>query len=219
MMNQYYGNPYRFSGRSHRDGDRGDRYPYRRPMGRGSMPAYPFGGQSVSRSGCGCGLGQNLTRGGCGRNDERNQNRDGCGCSNEQNQPRCGCGCGSEQNRSHGHDRAQNRESVYDGRKAIPAMQGGGCGCDGNGEISPPRKKLMEQIRAVDFALYEVILYLDVHPNSCDALETYHKLKAQKEALHKEHETTYGPIAAFGNQSVASWDWIDPPFPWEFGAN
>jgi spore coat protein JB len=76
----------------------------------------------------------------------------------------------------------------------------------------------MDQIRAVDFALYEVILYLDVYPHSCDALETYHKLKAQREALRKEYENTYGPLTAFENESGASWDWIGSPFPWEFGA-
>lgn len=217
MMNQYYGNPYRFSGRSQRDTDRGDRYPYRRPMGRGSMPAYPYGGQSANRGGCG--LGQNPPRSGLGCGSVQNQSRGGCGCGKEKNQPGNSCGCGSEQNRARGHDRVQDHDTPCDGRKAIPVMESGGCGCDISGGISPARKKLMEQIRAVDFALYEVILYLDVYPNSCDALETYHKLKAQKEALHKEYETTYGPITAFGNQSGASWDWIDSPFPWEFGAN
>ncbi len=216
MMNRYYGNPYRFSGRSNRDTDHGDRAPYRRPMGRGSMPTYPCVGQNVSRGGCS--FGQNQTRGGCGCGSEQNQTRGGCGCNAERNRPHAGCGCGSEQNQSHDHDRGHDRDSAYDGRKAIPAMQNGGCGCGGNGGVSPARKKLMEQIRAVDFALYEVILYLDVHPNSCDALETYHKLKAQKEDLHKEYEATCGPITAFGNQSGVSWDWIGSPFPWEFGA-
>jgi spore coat protein JB len=70
----------------------------------------------------------------------------------------------------------------------------------------------------VDFALYEVILYLDVYPHSCDALETYHKLKAQSEALHGEYEANYGPLTAFGNRSDSSWDWVSTPFPWEYGA-
>lgn len=79
-------------------------------------------------------------------------------------------------------------------------------------------RKLMEQIRATDFALYEVILYLDVYPHSCDALETYHKLKAQSEALHREYESTVGPLTAFGNESTTDWDWMKKPFPWEYNA-
>ncbi len=76
----------------------------------------------------------------------------------------------------------------------------------------------MDRIRAVDFALYEVVLYLDVYPHSCDALETYHKLKSQREALRREYESAYGPLTAFSNESGASWDWIDKPFPWEYEA-
>lgn len=77
----------------------------------------------------------------------------------------------------------------------------------------------MDQIRAVGFALYEIILYLDVYPNSCDALETYHKLKAQSESLQAQYQATYGPLTAFGNESKTSWDWIDKPAPWEYNAD
>lgn len=192
MMNEYYGQPYRFSGRNRRDSDRGDRTPYRRPMGRGSVPAYPYGNQSIGRSGCGCGS---------QRNQPCNERR----CASERNQP------GS-------YNRGSDHNSAYEQRKAIPVGQNAGCDCGEHGGASTACKKLMEQIRAVDFALYEVILYLDVYPNSCDALETYHKLKTQKEALHKEYEAACGPITAFGNQSGTSWDWISSPFPWEFGA-
>ncbi len=77
----------------------------------------------------------------------------------------------------------------------------------------------MEQIRAVDFALYETILYLDVYPNSCEALTTYHKLRAQSEELHRAFESTVGPLTAFGNESTTSWDWMRKPFPWEYDAD
>ena len=76
----------------------------------------------------------------------------------------------------------------------------------------------MEQIRAVDFALYEVILYLDVYPHCHEALETYHKLKERSEALHREYESALGPITAFGNESTTTWDWMKKPFPWEYDA-
>lgn len=76
----------------------------------------------------------------------------------------------------------------------------------------------MDRIRAVDFALYEVILYLDVYPNSCDALETYQKLRLERDTLHREYEENFGPITAFGNESATSWDWMTKPEPWEYGA-
>ena len=90
------------------------------------------------------------------------------------------------------------------------------CGCEG-GSVSINCRRLMEQIRAVDFALYETVLYLDVYPHSCDALETYRKLRSQSEALHAEYEASCGPLTAFGNRGD-SWDWMSGPFPWEYGA-
>ena len=90
------------------------------------------------------------------------------------------------------------------------------CGCEG-GHVSVNCKKLMEQIRAVDFALYETVLYLDVYPHSCDALETYRKLRDQREALRTEYEATCGPLTAFGNRGN-TWDWMSGPFPWEYDA-
>ncbi len=179
MMNQYYGQPYRFGGRGDHNDRKGDRAPYRRPMGRGSLPTNPYGG--------------NGTRG--------------------------GCGCGLNREQAHGGNRTCPNPTPHDHRQALPVMENGGrgCGC-GCSEVSTSCQKLMEQIRAVDFALYEVVLYLDVYPHSCDALETYHKLKSQREALRKEYENTCGPLTAFNNESGASWDWIGSPFPWEYGA-
>ena len=132
-----------------------------------------------------------------------------------------GCGCGLTRQPDHSRHRPDGDRMPHSQRQTLPVMETGGCGCghgQGNGGASASCKKLLEQIRAVDFALYEVILYLDVYPHSCDALETYHKLKAQREALRKEYENICGPLTAFGNESGASWDWIGSPFPWEYGA-
>ena len=96
-----------------------------------------------------------------------------------------------------------------------PTREGGGCGCGGG--TSEGCRRLMEQIRAVDFALYETVLYLDVYPHSCNALETYRKLRAQSEALHNQYEASCGPLTAFGNRGD-TWDWMSGPFPWEYGA-
>lgn len=220
MMNQYYGQPYRFGGRGDRFDRRDDRAPYRRPMGRGSLPTNPYGGGSGARGGCGCGLTREQARG--------DDARSGCGCginrvNREQahgdREARGGCGCGVNREQAHGGRSSCPNHTPHDHRQALPVMENGGrgCGC-GCGEASASCQKLMEQIRAVDFALYEVILYLDVYPHSCDALETYHKLKFQREALRKEYENTCGPLTAFENESGASWDWIASPFPWEYGA-
>ena len=121
----------------------------------------------------------------------------------------CGCGMGRTTPQPAPSDRTPACSTPRPTRENTP------CGCGGS--VSVNCKKLMEQIRAVDFALYETVLYLDVYPHSCDALETYRKLRAQSEALHAEYEASCGPLTAFGNRGN-TWDWMSQPFPWEYGA-
>ena len=152
------------------------------------------------RSGCGCGAERNTNtvRSGCGCNAERRADtvRSGCGCGAERNTNtvRSGCGCAAE----------RNTNTVRSG-----------CGCNGDNQVC---QHLLARIQAVDFALYELVLYLDVYPQSCDALETYHKLKEQHEELCREYEKVCGPLTAFGNESHTTWDWMSHPAPWEYGA-
>lgn len=120
-----------------------------------------------------------------------------------------GYGCGG--------GRPTPRPMPYDRNSTCTAPRAATCGCEGGRQNSVNRRKLMEQIRAVDFALYETVLYLDVYPHSCDALENYRKLRAQSEALRAEYEATCGPLTAFGNRGD-TWDWMRDPFPWEYDA-
>jgi len=113
-----------------------------------------------------------------------------------------------------GHGReglAQNRGCGCAQRANTVTRNGCGCGQDNC-------KRLMEEIQRVDFALYETVLYLDVYPNSCEALDAYHRLKCQSEALHAQYEESCGPLTAFGNQSKTAWSWMDQPLPWAYDA-
>ena len=80
-------------------------------------------------------------------------------------------------------------------------------------------KKLLHELRCVDFALVETTLYLDAYPHSREALAYYHKLKARRAELAEEYEKICGPLTATGKTSTTSWDWTDTPFPWEYEAN
>ena len=216
MMNRQYDRDqaYRFNGRGGRDPWDHTRMPYRRPHGRSPLPAYPGAENIPGRVGCGCDL-PTAPRGHSPA-PEAIPTRAAPPMAADRAVGLSGCGCGSP-DLNRGRDDRRN----------------GGCGCDNGcdhdigcgrnrniprGDCDGQKHKLAEKIHAVDFALYEVILYLDVYPHSCDALETYHKLKAQREALHAEYEKTYGPLTPFGSQSHTSWDWFDGPFPWEYDA-
>lgn len=74
---------------------------------------------------------------------------------------------------------------------------------------------LLRKIQAVEFALYDTILYLDAYPNCRRALSHYHSLLDMQKKLRIEYETAYGPLTAFGNESQDKWMWTATPWPWE----
>ena len=77
----------------------------------------------------------------------------------------------------------------------------------------------LNQIRAIDFAIQETVLYLNAYPGCRQALEFYHHLIAQRKQLMEHYEKEHGPLTMYGNTSHSSWDWIEGPWPWEPDAN
>ena len=73
---------------------------------------------------------------------------------------------------------------------------------------------LMHQLQTVDFAIVELVLYLDSYPDSCEALQLLNKLIDQRCALAKAYESDCGPLTACGEKR-SNWDWVNKPWPWE----
>ena len=142
----------------------------------------------------------------------RSETSPGCGCTqNGGVRPESRPGCGSTQN--------GGTPVRGDRTGAVPVGQGTprvtrdvtcALGC---------RHDLLDEIRATEFALCEVVLYLDVYPDCCEALAMYHELLKTRESLVKKYEQEAGPLTCLGNTSCTSWDWVKDPFPWAFEAN
>lgn len=110
----------------------------------------------------------------------------------------------------------------------------GGCGCRNNlvGRSTEGRNngcgnnncgnrncsELLNRLRAVDFALTETVLYLDAYPKCSEAMETYHKLVAERKQLVEAYENQCGPLTMYGN-GRNGWEWTQGPWPWEAEAN
>lgn len=90
---------------------------------------------------------------------------------------------------------------------------------DNNRRCCRDCESLLKKIRTYDFAINEVVLYLDAYPKNCRALDYYHKLVGKREALVAEYETKCGPLTYFGNREKCSWSWVDSPWPWDYDAN
>lgn len=80
----------------------------------------------------------------------------------------------------------------------------------------PEREFLMKKLMAERFALWEIVLFLDTHPNDEKALEAFNKYRESFFAVKKEYEDKFGMLTPFSdNKSNNKWTWIDSPWPWE----
>ncbi len=168
------------------------------PLGRASLP------WETERGGTGCGCDRRGND--IGRSEGFQDRRDFGNHAHEEGNV---CGC-SRRGTDHTHlpTAAESRDP------RIPSVEEGcGCGC---GRADGDCAKMKKQIQTVDFALYEVILYLDAYPDSGEALNTYHLLLARRQKLVAAYEQTCGPLTAWGNVSTNSWDWVKGPAPWEY---
>lgn len=76
------------------------------------------------------------------------------------------------------------------------------------------REILMKKIATNDFAVVDLHLYLDTHPNDRQMAARLDEFAAKSEALRKEYETKFGPITP-GDQDGNRWAWISNPWPWD----
>ena len=79
------------------------------------------------------------------------------------------------------------------------------------------REMLLKKINEVSFAVDDILLFLDTHPDCQVALDFYRQNVAiRKEAL-SEYARLYGPLTidTADDSCSRSWEWIQQPFPWE----
>ena len=84
--------------------------------------------------------------------------------------------------------------------------------CDNN---SSARADLLKQIMSLDFALTELQLYLDNHPEDEKALCLYRKYAKELRDLKESYQKVYGPLTK--EFPCNKWRWLEEPWPWEGG--
>ena len=73
-------------------------------------------------------------------------------------------------------------------------------------------------LQQIDFALVELTLYLDTHPNDPDALSQFNQLSEERKEVAEIFESAYGPLLQYGHSSNPSpdkWEWSESPWPWQ----
>lgn len=140
-------------------------------------------------------VGRSNARGGCGscgmtRGNDRNDRVGGCGTGGARENERSG-GCGI--------CNVIRGESRDNGNR-----------CSG-GQTA----KWMHRLQVLDFALQELVLYLDMYPDCHRAMAKFHTLREERAKVVQLLEASGTPITALGNDSHERWDWIESPWPWE----
>lgn len=76
------------------------------------------------------------------------------------------------------------------------------------------KEKKLYKIMALSFAINDLNLYLDLHPDKKEVFTLFKKYIEEKEYLCKEYVKMYGPLEL--NETLGKkYDWLDSPWPWD----
>lgn len=79
------------------------------------------------------------------------------------------------------------------------------------------RYKLYQWIHMVSFAVNDINLYLDTHPQDREALEYFNHYRELRMQALKEYESKFGPLTIDTATPEGKWLWSTQPMPWEGG--
>lgn len=84
-----------------------------------------------------------------------------------------------------------------------------------NMEISTNEKEAMKKVMQLMFAVNDITLYLDTHPQDRNALNLHHQYVVEYENAKKYYEDNFGPLSIYANMN--NWTWSYDKWPWEGG--
>ena len=77
------------------------------------------------------------------------------------------------------------------------------------------REKMLKEIKSLQFAIIELSLYLDTHPEDERALCLHRRYARELKEIEDKYQKVYGPLTI--NFPCNKWRWIEEPWPWERG--
>lgn len=119
----------------------------------------------------------------------------------ETNFRNCNCGCSG------------NTTSGVSSTNILSSNSNNSCGCSESSQMS--REEMASMIKGYDFALTELGLYLDTHPNDNKALCLFRKYANISKNLKDAYQKVYGPLTQ--DFPCNKWRWLEEPWPWERG--
>ena len=84
-----------------------------------------------------------------------------------------------------------------------------------NNDTKSDREEMYEQLKCYRFAIIELGLYLDTHPNDRKALCLYNDYVRKFKMLENQYQMMFGPLSIMF--PCKKWRWLEQPWPWEGG--
>lgn len=78
---------------------------------------------------------------------------------------------------------------------------------------------LMSKIYMASFAVNDITLFLDTHPEDKEALDYFNHYNEIRQKLLEEYENLYGPLTIDTAEPHEIWSWVMTSYPWEGGRN
>lgn len=101
------------------------------------------------------------------------------------------------------------------------------CGCNCNNDNTDnmannscacrnkERSEMLKQIKCLNFAIIDLGLYLDTHPEDTKAICLHNKYCKELKELKDAYQKVYGPLSIY--YPCNKWRWLEEPWPWEGG--
>ena len=74
---------------------------------------------------------------------------------------------------------------------------------------------LLKEIMALNFAVNDLVLYLDTHPSDKCASQKHSEYAEKVIKLTEEYQKLYGPLTVNFSSEGNTWQWSEEPWPWE----
>lgn len=81
------------------------------------------------------------------------------------------------------------------------------------------RKEMLYEVQKCGFAAYDMLLYLDTHPNDRRAFRMFKEVVEKYNRLKAKFEREHGPLDAFSGADFSTFKWLEEPWPWQKEAN
>ena len=79
---------------------------------------------------------------------------------------------------------------------------------------SNDKERMLYQVMAYSFAINDLNLYLDLHPDNKGMLDLFKKYVKEEKELCNEYVNKYGSLEV-NEVKGQKFDWINSPWPWE----